>query len=161
GYVTIFNNKQPDDFPNNGKPVQLINNDNAVDPTWKELKSFLYLDKTDEEPYIEGSFECASFAEELHNNAEARGIRAAFVSIFFSNDFEGHAINAFQTTDKGLIYIDCQAHDFVAYIEEQKEYGLIPIEMAESFNYDYFVSYHNDEFKFELDGIVDLVFIYW
>ena len=160
GYMTIFNNKQPDDFQNNGKPVQLINNENAVDPTWKELKAFLFLDKTDQKPYIDYSYECASFAEELHNNAEARGIRAAFVGIFFSSEFEGHALNAFQTTDKGLVYIDCQGYDFVAYIAEDKEYGIILLEMAESFSYNYFIDY-NDEFKATPLGIVDLVYIYW
>jgi hypothetical protein len=161
GYMTIFNNKQPDDFPNYGKSVHLINNENAIDPTWKELKSFLFLDKTDEEPYIEGYFVCGNFAEEVHNNAEARGIRAAFVTVFFSNDFDAHALNAFQTTDKGLVYIDCEGYDFVAYIEEQKEYGIIFLDMAESFDYNYFTNYDNDEFKFTPLGIVDLMYIYW
>jgi hypothetical protein len=160
GYLTILNNKQPNDFQNNGKPVHLINNENAVDPTWKELKAFLYLDKTDQKPYVENSYECANFAEDIHNNAEARGIRAAFVSIFFIKELEGHALNAFQTTDMGLVYIDCQEYDFVAFIAEQKEYGIILLEMAESIDYDYFISYNGD-FKVEPFGIVDLVFVYW
>ena len=49
---------------------------------------------------------CADFAERLHNNAEKAGIRCGYVCIELSIG-EGHAINVFETIDKGLIYIDC------------------------------------------------------
>lgn len=49
---------------------------------------------------------CADFAERLHNNAELAGIRCAYVSVGLAGS-AGHACNAFQTTDRGLIYIDC------------------------------------------------------
>src|SRR4030042_336368 len=107
--ITVLNNEQPDDFSSYGKPVNIVNNDNAVDPTWEELKDFILLDKTDQQPYIEFSYECASYAEEVHNHAEARGIRAAFVAVFFLNEFDGHALNAFYTKDKGLVFIDCSS----------------------------------------------------
>ena len=42
----------------------------------------------------------------LHNNAEKAGIRAAYVVVEFPLG-EGHALNAFRTKDRGLIYIDC------------------------------------------------------
>jgi hypothetical protein len=166
GYLTVFVDKQPTDFPNHGKPVHLIENDNSANPSWKGLKSFLFLDKTDEKPYIEGYFECASFAEEVHNNAEARGIKAAFVALFFSDEFTGHAIDAFQTTDKGLVYIDCSVGiDCVAYIEEDKEYGLIPLQKAQSFDYNFYVNYNDSISFYDIMSItpmtVDLVYIYW
>jgi hypothetical protein len=163
GSMTEFHDKQPENFYSYGKPVSLVNNPNAIDPTWQELKDFLLSDKTDEQPYIEYSYECASYAEEVHNHAEARGIRAAFVSIWFLNDFEGHALNAFRTTDKGLVYIDCSTGigvDLVAYIEKDKEYGIILLEMAESFDYNYFISF-DDDLKLELLGIVEEIYIYW
>jgi hypothetical protein len=60
---------------------------------------------------------CADFAERLHNNAELAGIRCAYVSItlveypdpynYGISSSTGHACNAFQTTDRGLVYIDC------------------------------------------------------
>lgn len=158
-YITVFNNKQPKDFSSYGKPIQLVNNNNAINPTWAELKAFLISDKTDEQPYIEYAYECASYAEEVHNHAEARGIKAAFVAVFFLNDNEGHALNAFQTTDKGLVYIDCQGYDTVAYIKEQEEYGLIEIKQADNFNYSYYIYYHDK--VFEPVGIVETVEIYW
>jgi len=40
----------------------------------------------------------------LHNNAEANGIRCAVVAIYGSSD--GHALDAFQTTDEGLVFVD-------------------------------------------------------
>jgi len=49
---------------------------------------------------------CADFAERLHNNAELAGIRCAYVSVDLAGS-AGHACNAFQTTDMGLVYIDC------------------------------------------------------
>jgi hypothetical protein len=48
---------------------------------------------------------CCDFAETLHNNAEKAGIRCAYVSIDFAVG-PGHALNAFDTTDRGLVYID-------------------------------------------------------
>jgi hypothetical protein len=50
---------------------------------------------------------CADFAETLHNNAEKAGWRAAYVGIDLAGSERGHALNAFQTTDQGLVYIDC------------------------------------------------------
>jgi len=87
--------------------VRLVSNETATDPTWQQLVSFLVADKTDEKPYVNGSFMCGAFAEEVYNNAEAAGIKAAWVSVSFEGESEGHALNAFYTTDKGLVYIDC------------------------------------------------------
>lgn len=95
-----------------GHYITLQNNPHAVDPSWEELKEFLLEDNTDRRTYDFNTFVCADFAEMLHNNAEAAGIRAAFVCVqlgpcaFFSTS-GGHALNAFETTDRGLVYIDC------------------------------------------------------
>jgi hypothetical protein len=89
-----------------GHPIVLVNNPDAKNPTWEELKSFLAVDHTDNLSYVEGSFTCGDFAEVLHNNAEKAGIRTAWVAIDFSNGGVGHANNTFNTTDEGLVYID-------------------------------------------------------
>jgi hypothetical protein len=59
---------------------------------------------------------CADFAERLHNEAEANGIRCAYVSldmIGYTDPYgygiasdAGHALVAFNTSDRGLVYID-------------------------------------------------------
>ena len=95
-----------------GHYITLKNNLNAKNPSWEELKSFLLNDKTDLIEYDFDKFVCADFAEMVHNNAEEAGIRAAFVSIWlgpcsYYPMSGGHALNAFETTDKGLVFIDC------------------------------------------------------
>ncbi len=163
------------------EPIQLINNPSATDPTFAELLAFIEADSTDKEPYIssvsvfmgyaEVSFVCADFAEALHNNAEAAGIRAAWVGIDFEDGGDGHALNAFETIDNGLVFIDSQGEDSldrtlrqisqitiidgqlsskkhdplswdkVAYVEIGREYGLIAIAVAESLSYSFYEEY--------------------
>ncbi|MBN1376270.1 MAG: hypothetical protein JXA01_08955 [Dehalococcoidia bacterium] len=91
--------------------IVLRNNPDARNSTWAELKAFLESDITDRHAYISGQYTCGDFAETLHNNAEAAGIRAAIVAIELdSPTTEGvivnHSLNAFETTDRGIMYID-------------------------------------------------------
>lgn len=91
--------------------VVLRNNPSARNPSWSQLKAFLQTDTTDKWTYVPGKFTCGDFAEKLHNNAEAAGIRAGLVAIELrsSGMAEGvvnHSLNMFETTDKGLVYID-------------------------------------------------------
>jgi len=88
-----------------GQKISLINYKNASDPTYTKLVEFIKADKTDERLYS-SKYVCSDFAETVHNNAEATGIKAAWVSIDFKKGI-GHACNAFNTTDKGLVFIDC------------------------------------------------------
>jgi uncharacterized protein (TIGR03067 family) len=106
----------------NGEAIELINNPEAKDPTWEELRTFLlWADRTEKLQYIEGSWVCADFSEKLHNNAERYGIRSAYVVVSLSNylPFCGqtvfgcyeacdplHSCNAFQTTNRGLVFVD-------------------------------------------------------
>ena len=137
-----------------GEPLELIDNPIATDPTYAELVAFITVDSTDENSYVTMSYVCSDYAEEVHNNAEAAGIRAAWVGVDFEEDDEGHALNAFETTDRGLVYIDCTGEGFesllaghatswdkVAYIEVGKEYGVIDIAEAESLSYSFYKEY--------------------
>lgn len=116
------------------RPVILLDNINAKNPTYQQLITFLEKDNTEQYSYpvswpaislisqedleatvdkeyllmlIEGEIHpnlpqsCAGFAEMLHNNAEIAGIRVGYVLA------TNHALNIFQTIDKGFIYIDC------------------------------------------------------
>lgn len=166
-----------------GEPIELINNASATDPTYATLVSFINEDPTDEAAYMDfdsdSSFAflgqtCADFAEMVHNNAEAAGIRAALVTTDFEGQEVGHALNAFETTDEGLVYIDCTGQDLgswlvehnvridkttkevtfneesltswdkVAYVEIGKEYGLIPLDQAESPSYSFYEEYEEE-----------------
>ena len=157
--------------------VQLIGNETATDPTWQQLESFLTADKTDEKEYVTGLFMCGAFAEELYNNAEAAGIRAAWVSLYFEGESVGHALNAFYTTDRGLVYIDCSgktaqnttdsvgmnsnspeglgvygganSRDKVAYVEVGGELGLVSLDFASCPQYVCYQDYEQKEASFE------------
>jgi hypothetical protein len=137
----------------NGQAIILTNNVTAVDPTFDELVAFIQADTTDTRKYVAAgpdAYVCADFAEEVHNNAEAAGIRAAWVSLSFEGTEEGHALNAFETSDQGLVYIDCTnsgngrgSWDAIAYIETGQTYGVLPIERV--------LASQDDYYRFEYD----------
>ena len=85
------------------------------DPSYNDMLRFLEDDDTDEAEYITGEYECIEFTTDLCNRAEEEGIRCAYVSVRFPGG-KGHAIVAFNTIDKGLIYIEPQYDDLVNII---------------------------------------------
>ncbi len=152
-----------------GVPIDLVNSEAAVDVTWNELVDFLIHDPTDESPYIQDLYMCGAFAEQLHNNAEEAGIRAAWVSIDLQGREVGHALNAFYTLDRGLVFVDCTGenptvmprgtdggqcdHDKVAYVKPGMEYGVISLDRADSLAYEFYIEYSDswDEYLAALD----------
>lgn len=139
-----------------GHEIRLCNSSTAADVSWSQLVAFLEDDRTDETPYQEGVFVCADFAERLHNNAELQGISAAWVGIEFYELDTGHALNAFNTTDRGLVYIDvtnvgiapCSSDSLATVAEGQQiQYQLIsPCPQFE---------------VLPMEGIVKAVYITW
>jgi hypothetical protein len=120
-------------------PIILAENPDATDPTWAELQEFLENDVTDEVEYDLEAFICGDYAEALHNNAEAAGIKAAYVPVRLNQE-PGHALNAFNI-DGTTVFIDVGSGDKVAYIEIGKGYGVIALDAAEGFTYTYFETY--------------------
>ncbi|MFC1942199.1 hypothetical protein ACFLWU_03160 [Chloroflexota bacterium] len=87
-------------------PYNLENNIDAGNVSWSELKYFLLEDRTDNKAYVNDVYMCGDFAADLHNNAENGGIKAALAAIDFEDGSTSHALNAFVTTDRGLVFID-------------------------------------------------------
>jgi len=85
--------------------ADIVNYETASNPTWAQLLDFLRNDRTDEKAYVPGVYMCGDYARDVHNNAEQAGIRAAYVAIELVG--ADHALNAFKTTDRGLVFIDC------------------------------------------------------
>lgn len=83
-------------------------------PTYREMLDFLGGDETDSNPFIKGEYVCFEFAADVNNNAEANGIRAAYVRIRFEE--WGHAVVAFETVDRGLIFIEPQTDKQVTLV---------------------------------------------
>ncbi|MGC8940448.1 MAG: hypothetical protein ACP5IJ_00390 [Candidatus Nanoarchaeia archaeon] len=97
-------------------------------PTSKELLTFLELDNTNELKYDNASFDCTGFAFELYKRARAVGYKVGIVELEFEKEVKGHMFNAFQTSDKGVVYIDVTGNpnqtglDKIAFIDKGKEF---------------------------------------
>lgn len=76
------------------------------DPTYQEMKEFLAHDTTDKFAYDKEKYVCTDFTAEVNNNAEKLGLRCATVYIIYPET--GHSIIAFNTVDRGLIFIEPQ-----------------------------------------------------
>ncbi len=125
----------------NGEPIILVDSNSSHNLSYAQLKTFLRNDQTEERPYSE-LWVCADFAETLHNNAEAVGIKSAFVAV----TGVVHAFNAFQTTDEGLVFVDStgviirgdtESLDTIAYLQVGKPLGFISLENAEYYGFQY------------------------
>jgi len=75
-------------------------------PTFQEVKDFILEDTTSRNKFVLNQYECRHFATEVNNNAEAEGLRCAFVLLCFEKG--QHGVVAFDTTDRGLVYIEPQ-----------------------------------------------------
>jgi len=100
-------------------------------PTWEELKNFLELDDTDKIEYKPGEFDCTGFAITLRDHARNLGYQCAFVEVSFAEG-KGHALNAFQTVDRGLIFVDVTEKDAIAYVQIGQPYGVISLSAVKS-----------------------------
>lgn len=90
----------------NGNPMVLHNNENAKNPTFLQLAAAIKADQTNTKIYKIKSYKCTDYAQDVHNNLEAAGIRVGTVNVRFKNG-KGHEINVVDTTDMGRVYIDC------------------------------------------------------
>jgi len=96
----------------------------VANPTYEELQEFLEEDTTDSNKYIPGEYVCLHFAAHLDNNAEEKGLRCGFVFLKHSSPnggVYGHFMNCFQTTDRGLVYINPET-DREVNVEIGKKY---------------------------------------
>ena len=75
-------------------------------PTFQELRDFILTDPTSRNEFVLNQYECRHFATDVNNNADAEGLRCAFVLLCY--DRGQHAVVAFDTTDRGLVYIEPQ-----------------------------------------------------
>jgi len=75
-------------------------------PTFEEMRDFLLKDTTSRNLFILNEYECRHFATEVDNNAEAAGWRCGFVLLCYERG--QHAVIAFNTIDRGLVYIEPQ-----------------------------------------------------
>ncbi|WP_410509776.1 hypothetical protein RSJ42_06035 [Methanosarcina hadiensis] len=87
--------------------LMFINNNSAKNVSYDEVLEFISKDQTDKTRYVKDKWNCVNYAQTVHNNAEKQGIRCGLVEVKFKNLRATHAFNVFNTTDKGLVFIDC------------------------------------------------------
>lgn len=113
GYEDAF----PDGFAD-GREVGLSTLVGLHNPTYFEMRSFLLTDRTSTTVYDLDDNNCMDYSTIVVNNAEAVGIRAAIVLLTYEplNGVEttDHSIVAFDTTDRGLVFVEPQS-DETAY----------------------------------------------
>jgi len=90
------------------------------DPSYQEMKDFLKQDETSEQEYLKNEYICVDFAANVKAKAAKEGIRCAYVVIEYLG-ITGHAIVAFNTTDRGLVYIEPQ-FDWEVQLEIGRRY---------------------------------------
>jgi hypothetical protein len=81
-------------------------------PTFNEIRSFVIADQTSRNEWQENVYECRHFAADLCHNAREAGWDCALVLLCF--DKEQHAVVAFNTSDRGLIYLE-PGNDAIIY----------------------------------------------
>ena len=81
------------------------------DPTYQQVKTFMAADRTNDNPYVDDTYVCEDFSADVIVHALQQKIRCGYVSIRYSDS--AHAIVAFNTTDRGLIYIEPQSDEEV------------------------------------------------
>jgi hypothetical protein len=125
----------------NGRPVMVKINPAAKDPTLAAVIAFVKADRTNQIPYVPGTFVCSEFAVRLHDNAERAGLRAAIVFVSFATG-PGHALIAFHTRDHGLVFVDCTGgtadnpasgpggFDTFGYLVKGRPYGRLPLDLG-------------------------------
>ena len=148
--------------------VVLVDNPQAVDPTFAQLMTFLAQDTTENNKYILNVYDCSQFSRDVHNRAETAGIRSAEVQVWFSNSITGHALDAFLTTDYGLVYVDCTAvPDSFARVKVYKTYrgdliqDVPPLNIRNDVWWDSLKSYHYIATENGTQAIVESITIYW
>jgi hypothetical protein len=131
------------------------------------LITFIAQDKTDQHPYNINSFNCVNYATTVYNNAETSNIEAATVTLNLRNSTVGHAVNAFITSDYGLVYVDCTGNDAIARVEAGKVYravapGAVQTSQVRNNTYwDSLRSYYYLSNDYGGQAVVDSIDIFW
>lgn len=90
---------------------------NIRDPTYQEMLNFIALDKTDEHPFDEDTYNCYDYTNAVCSNAFNAGYHCGDVYVDFPDC--AHALVCFNTTDRGLIFIEPQSDDIMTLIVGQ------------------------------------------
>ncbi len=135
--------------------MYIHNTPTACNITYDDMVRFILEDSSDQVPYGDDSYICIDYAVAVHDNAERQNITAGLVTCDVNGSM--HALNVFNTTDMGLVYVDCTGaragepvhnYDKIAHIDGR--YRVEP--MADISPY-YYINDKNDT--------VSNIHVYW
>lgn len=87
------------------------NNMTSRDPTYEDALQFISQDQTEKLVYRPGKYTCSNFAKDFQANAQCAGFKCGYVVVLFAD--WSHALNCFNTTDFGLIYVEPQLDEII------------------------------------------------
>lgn len=160
----------------------------ASNVSYAGLLAFLANDTTEMTNYSFPNYTCGDFALRLHDNAELHGIESGIVAITLNTtDYQGddalnetlndtgnaskdrgHAFDVFNTTDRGLVYVDAtgitgaekklgmQPDKMAVYFKEGMPLGEIALNQSESFDYSYYQQ-RSDEYFLYFQNVTRLL----
>lgn len=110
-------NEPPDIEPEFSDIADMVGNQNIAsdyhivelkNPTSEEVKDFITRDPTNRNKWVRNAYECRHFATDVCNDARDAGLNCAFVLLCYEKG--QHAVVAFDTVDRGLVYIEPQTN---------------------------------------------------
>jgi hypothetical protein len=122
GYTEGYTSGKTDGY-DEGVQASLGHGYTSRDPTYQEAVLFIGQDRTNENTYLKNTYVCSHFSRDVCNNAEGKGLRCAYVALIYPE--AGHAIVAFNTVDKGLIYFDAITDEQVRPVVGKRYYQCI------------------------------------
>lgn len=88
--------------------------------TWMELVDFITDDHTNWNDYDAVDYNCLDYAVDLVENAHEQNLKAWVVGVDFVDEETGHAFVAFETSDRGIVYVEPQGDNTYLVLEVGK-----------------------------------------
>ncbi len=85
----------------------------ANEVSYQDVIDFLASDTTDINAYNSTNYTCFNFTADVISNALGRYIWCGFVYVLFKDGAVAHALVAFETSDRGIVYFEPQTDDEV------------------------------------------------
>lgn len=95
--------------------------------SFAEVKQFVEEDTSNNKAYESGVWDCKDFAAMVKENANQKGLICAVVYLDYTNSINGeakggHSINAFDTEDRGIVFLEPQYDVFLDGVDVGANY---------------------------------------
>jgi PKD repeat protein len=105
--------------------------------TYSQVVAWLKKDGTNTMPYNADTFSCVDYASTVNNNAELDGLKCAVFYIKTNEVTAAHMGVVFDTSDKGLVYVEPQFDWILPELKVGMDYQQIITDTAKKYNTKY------------------------